>query len=33
MGNDYLSVSDLTSYIKKKFDRDPYLKLEISPVK
>ena len=25
MGNDYLSVSDLTSYIKKKFDRDPYL--------
>ncbi|WP_318530570.1 exodeoxyribonuclease VII large subunit [Apilactobacillus micheneri] len=25
MSNDYLSVSDLTSYIKKKFDRDPYL--------
>lgn len=25
MGNDYLSVSELTSYIKKKFDYDPYL--------
>ncbi len=25
MDNDYLSVTDLTNYIKKKFDRDPYL--------
>lgn len=25
MDNDYLTVTDLTNYIKKKFDRDPYL--------